>query len=154
MVGDPRRSTRWTIVSRMPAGTDTSSDHPRTPRIATRFAPERPDQALIGSLPGGRFDEPPDDLLLQTTEHDQPRGGLTCQIADRRCQGMLGRQLDIAKGADEQQTGVAQLTGQETEEEDRGGIGCMEVVQDDHQARIAGGVAEKSRRRIEELKSG
>ena len=66
---------------------------------------------------------------------------------------MVAAQLDVAVGADHEQRAVAQLAGEELEQQQRGLVGPVQVVEDEHQRPRGGGAGEEARDRVEEAEA-
>lgn len=63
---------------------------------------------------------------------------------------MIGCELDISIGGQQQHRRPANLARQESQEEDGGNVGSLKIVDDDEERLAGGGVSQKSGGRVEE----
>ena len=101
----------------------------------------------------GRADELPDGRCVETGEDHDPGEWLSTDLRDRHGQGVVRGQLDVAIGPHEEHGHLAELAGEEAQEEDRRRVGCVQIVDDDEHRPCAGSVAQQRRRRVEQLEA-
>ena len=123
-------------------------------RVAVRRTPHGG-----GDAPGRRgarrgADHLRDRVGFEPAEPDQADRGFAGELGDRRRQRVSWRQLDVAVGADDEEVHLADLAGEELEQQDRRRVGRLQVVEDDHNRALAGGIAEECRGGIEQLEAG
>ncbi len=122
-------------------------------RVAVRLPPDRGDQVIVRHGIRGRADERLDRIGLQPGQHQRPGDRLAGDFGQGGGQRMIGGQHDIAVGPDQEHRHVRHLARHEAEQQDRGRVGRMEVVEDDEQ-RVGGGrIAQEGGGRVEQLEA-
>ena len=98
--------------------------------------------------------------LAQAAERKRSRDRLASQLGERRRERIREGRIDVAVGADDQQAAVAELAGHEPEEQERGLVRRVQVVEHQHQrprgrhALQEGGQESNSRKRAPSDSSG
>ena len=82
---------------------------------------------------GGELDEAGDPLRAETVEGDAARALDRPQVGERLGERMMAPELDVAVGADDQQSGVREAPGDEAQQQQRRLVGPVQVVEDEHQ---------------------
>ena len=91
-----------------------------------------------------------DGICGQAAERHRASVRVARELIDGGGQRVLRGQLNVPIGPHHQERHVAQLTGQEAQQQDRWSIRRLQIVEDDQDGAVARGVAQKHRRRIEE----
>ena len=161
-------SRRWRIVSRTPSGIRTAATWAASSSRPSALS-SRTTSSTKNGLPSvaswiarttrvGRaaardaLDDGGDVVLAQPAQR-QPLA-VADDVAERRGELRVKARLGLAVGADDEDRRVAHVHREEAEQQQRGVVGAVQVVEDEHERRLPGGCAQQRRDRIEELKAG
>ena len=122
-------------------------------RVAFGGSPDRRDDRVPGRKTGRGTEVLADRIRGQASQLEHASNRLAGELGDRRRQWVLWRQLDVAVGSDHHHRHVAELARQEAQEQDRRGIGRLQVVEDDEHRPPEGHVPQQRCRRVEELET-
>ena len=120
-------------------------------RISVRLAPHCGGRQAIGSDVGRRAHVFADGVRVEPAEHHQPGRPLARHLRDGQSQWVIGRQFQISIGPKDQHGHLAELGGDESQEQDRRCIGGVKVVEDDERRLRGRDVVHERRRGVKQL---
>ena len=121
--------------------------------VPLRLAIDGGDQVRRRREPRGHLDVAGDLALGETAQQEAARDRLARQVAERLEEGMLSAELDVAVRADDEEARAPHLAGEELEEQQRGRVRPVEVVEDEDEGLVGGRVAEERRDAVEEAET-
>jgi len=102
---------------------------------------------------GDEIDEARDIALGEPGEWQTPASRRTLDVGQGWCQGMVAADFDVSVGTDQEDARVAKLPRQEREEQDRGSVRPMEIVEHEDQRPVCGGRTQQDCDRVEEAET-
>jgi hypothetical protein len=123
-------------------------------RIAAALAMDAPDERDVGRVADRGFHEPMDVVLAQAAEVEPLVVRLASELGQRLDERMGRAELVRAVRREEEEGGVADFPGEELEEEERGRIRPVEILQDEHERVVVGATAEHLADGVEDPEPG
>ena len=127
---------------------------PHEQRVALGAAVHGRHHALPRHDPGDLLDEAGDAGLIQAGKPNVPGRRFAGKLRQRDGQRVAAVQLNVAVGAQHQHPGVAELAGSEPQQQDRGRVSGMQIIQHEHQRLPGPGIAQERGHRVEQAEPG
>ena len=118
------------------------------PPVCSRIASARSARRPVDA--GGELDVVGDPVRVEAAQRDPARALDPGELAERVGERVVAAELDVAVGADQQQAGAGEPAGDEAQQQQRGLVGPVQVVEHDHQRARARGAGEEAGERVEE----
>src|SRR5262245_47230387 len=123
-------------------------------RIAFSLCVDRRDQLFWGLRPYADLDVARDVRGGQAADLDAMRHRLPRELCERRSQRIAYRRVDVAVRADDEYSTAAQLTRDESQQQQRGFVRGVQVVEDQHERTSGRRVLQEAGRGVEEPDAG
>ncbi len=127
-----------------------SHDLVQEQRIPLGLLVDGGDESFVRLDAGALSNERRDFRPVEAGEREHARHRQSCEFAEGRRKGIVERWVDVAVGADDEKARVSELGCKELQQEERGRIRRVEVIEDEHERPGLSSVAEKLSNSLEE----
>jgi hypothetical protein len=121
--------------------------------VSLRLGVNRRDGRRVRREASGQMDVLADVRLVETAKRDPPHRRLARQLGQRRGERIAKGRVDVPVGANDEQAAVSQPACDELEEQQRGLVGGVQIVEREHERPLCGGAREKREHGVEEAEA-
>ena len=122
-------------------------------RVAFSLLVNGDDEFLTGRLAGRELDETSDLALAQARERNASSHRFAGELGQSHRERIGRARVDVAVGADNEQATLAELAGEELQEQERGLVRRVQVVQEEHERAGLRGARQDGGGRLEEAEA-